>query len=86
MTIEQKLTKYLEGNGMFAEDAAATMELIKADGTLRKEMAHRWNDDTEGYPAPMMGILMLTANRYALLWIDKHCPEAWYRSMFTGDV
>ena len=48
-------------------------------------MGNRWADDEGGYPKAMLNVLHVTVNRCAVEWIDKNCPEAWYRDVFTGE-
>jgi len=81
-TIESKITKILVSKGLFPEQAAQVMELVKA-APENESMQGRWSDAPEGYPDFMMGALVVSVNSYALEWIDANKPRAWFRPMFA---
>jgi hypothetical protein len=85
MTIEDKIKEMLVEHGMFENDATVVVGRMKADG-VHKSMAHRWNDDIEGYPLPLLAALWVEAKRTALKYIDTNCPKASFRPMFVQPV
>ena len=83
MTFEDKIKSMLFERGMFENDAAAVIEMMKAD-EIHESMAHRWNDNTEDYPQSLLSVLWHSAKDTALKYIDANCPLAWFRPMFVN--
>ena len=79
MTFEEKVKEYLVGNGMFDNQAEAVLQRMKAGDDV---MLHRWSDDTSEYPDVMLNVILLSARRHALDWIDENIPQAWFRGCF----
>ena len=84
VTIEDKFREMLFNHGMFENQAAAVVEMVKADKTNEK-MKQRWQDDVEGYPSVLLSALWYSVERCALRYIDANCPEAWFRSLFVRE-
>jgi len=84
MTIEKKITEWLAQQGMFPQQADAVLEILKAedvaDGGAMKD---RWNDESDGYPPQLLPVLIPSARRAGLAWIDANLPKAWFRSLFV---
>lgn len=81
-TFEESIKQHLQDNGMFPKQAIEVFEATKA-AKENKEMARRWQDDPKDYSDIMLNICKISANSQALIWIDKNCPEAWYRPLFA---
>jgi len=81
-SLETKLSKMLEENGMFPNDAKAVVEAMKA-APENETMKERWGDSWQDYPSAILSLAWLSAKEYALKWIDTNHPKAWYRPMFT---
>lgn len=83
MTLYEKGIELLTAKGMFPNDAAKVMTLVKADAA-NEPMASRWNDDIEGYPAALIKMLWVSVRRTAAAYIAEHQPLAWYRPLFDS--
>lgn len=83
LTFKEWAVKYCFDRGMFEKVAAAVIEQLMQDESS-DSMANRWNDTIDGYPPQMLGVLTVAINRIAVKYIEKNCPMAWYKSMFTG--
>jgi hypothetical protein len=81
MTFRDKAKQMLTERGMFDNQAEAVMDRVIA-APENKAMQGRWNDDTSGYPPPMVNVLWFTVKRHALEYIEETCPEAWFKPMF----
>ena len=79
MTFEEKVKEYFVASGMFDSQANAVFQEMKASTDA---MFDRWNDDVLGYPDVMLNVILVSARRYALEWIDKNIPQAWFRGCF----
>lgn len=84
MTFKDFAIEFLTSNGMFDDQASAVFEIVKTD-PANEAMRDRWNDDVSEYPAMMQTLTRMSAKRAALSYIDEHCPQAWFRPMFTDD-
>jgi len=74
---------YLMTRGMSHEQACSVMiGVINAEEN--DVMKDRWQTPIEGYSPVMLNILYLSCNDYALQYIEKNCPQAWFRPMFVG--
>jgi len=80
MNIEEWLTQELTTRGLWEEQSAAIMDIIKADKSAR---GVRWSELVEGYPDAFRGALLMFAGSEAVAWIDENCPRAWFRSVFA---
>ena len=83
MTMREWSIDYLTSNGMFLDQAEATLAICVADKAY-EVMTGRWNDSTDGYPAPLLAVMCMALNYSAVQWIDANLPKAWYRPMFDG--
>lgn len=82
MTWMQWAIAQLVNNGMFENQAKAVMdEVVKHPSN--EPMKDRWNDRVDGYPPQMQAVCLLSIKTQALEWIDKNCPQAWFRPMFV---
>lgn len=84
MTWLQWAIAQLVDRGMFEDQAKAVMVLVQAD-PVNEPMKDRWNDRVDGYPPQMQAVCLVSIKSQALEWIDKNCPKAWFRSMFTAE-
>ncbi|HUV95763.1 MAG TPA: hypothetical protein VMX14_13190 [Anaerolineae bacterium] len=82
MTIEQAIKNWLCSQGMSNSQAAAVIEMMKADED-NKSMQNRWDTMVEDYTDIVMIILLDSAKQTALEYIDANCPRAFFRSLFA---
>ncbi len=82
MTIAQAILKHLEDNGLWGDEPAKVLAAMKAS-PANEAMQGRWDDDVAGYPAPLMAVLIMGANRAAVEWIDANKPKHFARAMFA---
>lgn len=80
-TIIQKMSSYLEDNGLWPEEAKKVIDRYQAD-PIGKPMEGRWNDEVEGYPPTVLAGVVVGLNRVAVEYIDAECPKHFARSMF----
>lgn len=80
MTLEAYYNNKLVENGMWHGQAVEVIKLAKTD---MPELKDRWNDDISGYPKEFLSVTWFAIKRYALQWIDKNLPSAFYRQMFV---
>lgn len=73
-------TKYLVDRGMFPEQAAKVLEIVKI---RHPEMNDRWGDGVDGYPDVMINVVTISLKQTGLEWINHNLPMAWYRPMFA---
>ena len=84
VTIENKIKEILVSHGLLEKQAAAIVEMVKAD-EANEAMERQWKDDAEGYPSVLLSALWHSVERCALQYIDANCPEAWFRSLFVRE-
>lgn len=82
MTWFQWAIQQLVANGMFEDQAQAVMAEVM-DQPANDAMYVRWHDQMEGYPPQMKPVCWMSISSGALEWIDKNCPQAWFRGMFA---
>lgn len=77
-TIRQSLEKKLFELGMFEEQASQVL-----DDMVKKmpEMEDRWDEVWDHYPQTMQPVLWMTTKSYALEWVNKNLPNAWYKQL-----
>lgn len=80
-TIRGWCEEYLYERGMFEDQAKDVVAQAEASPAMAS-MAGRWDQDVSGYPAPLFKVLSISLDREALAWIDRECPEAWFRDVF----
>jgi len=79
MTIEEQIKEWLFSQGMWENQAAAIVEIMKADDA-NKAMAGRWGED---YPDALFPALLPSVKQAALDYIDANCPQTHLRHLFT---
>ncbi len=85
MTIQERILELLQEHGMWPDQAAEVVEMVKAD-KANEAMAGRWDDSAEGYSISLIAALWFSIKDTALQYIDANCPKAWFRPMFTGEL
>ena len=80
MNIEEWLTQELTTRGLWEDQAAAILDIVKADKSTR---GVRWNELVEGYPDAFRDTLLMFVVSEAVAWIDMYYPRAWFRSVFA---
>jgi hypothetical protein len=82
MTIEQTIKDRLIANGLFEDQAAEVMAILKkGEG---RPMERRWAEDVKTYPPSVIAILWIAAKTTALHYLEEHMPNAWFLPMFEG--
>jgi hypothetical protein len=87
MTIREWAEHYLYDLGMFPDQASSVVDEFMTDPVVKSAMVGRWNDSIDTYPggASKLGkFLAILLDDAAVEWIDKNCPEVWFRSVFAG--
>jgi hypothetical protein len=80
-TFISRLESQLEQFGLSSTQAKAIISEM-LEGEKDSSMASRWQDDPEEYPESMFGVIWLICKHYASAYIDRVCPEAWFRPCF----
>lgn len=83
MTIKEKMSAMLVDSGLWPNEATAVLDALAVDPE-QQAMAHRWNDDAEGYPPQLHTALWMTVSRAAVAWIDANKPMHFARMMLTA--
>jgi hypothetical protein len=84
MTFREWVVNYCFDKGMFGTQASAVVaDMVAADRT-NEAMTGRWNDDVSGYSEALLALLMPSIDKNALVYIEKTCPDVWYKPMFDG--
>lgn len=83
MTFEEKMKNLLVANGMFESQADGVITMAKTHDALYS-FADNWQKDISTYPDMMVNVVWMGIKRVAVLWIDEHMPQAWYREMFAS--
>lgn len=81
MTFEETARDMMYQRGMFDNMIDAVMPTIIA-APENEAMAQRWHDQVSDYPPMMKNILWLTVKNHALEYIEKECPQAWFKAAF----
>jgi hypothetical protein len=84
MTFKEMVTEHYVSNGMFQKQAEEAFAVLEAEEAAA-DMKGRWGEPVDGYPPFMQSLIMVSADRAAIKWIDEHCPLAWYRPCFSQD-
>jgi hypothetical protein len=82
-TFLAKLADDLEAHGMLPNQAEDVMSIFVA-GERDSSMSSRWMDDPDGYPPVLYNLVWGILCTYALSYIDKICPQAWFRPVFLS--
>lgn len=80
-TFREWAERYYFERGMFKDQAKACVAEAEASPSL-VSMGGRWDHDVAGYPASMTRVLGISLDLVALKWIDRECPQAWFRDVF----
>ena len=86
MTIDEKMLQMMVERGLIESQAKEIMQRVKTTTDI-PGMPGRWADSTEAYGPQsenIVWLIWLFVRPVALGYIDEHCPEAWYRSMFEA--
>ena len=81
-TLEDFIFSRLVDKGMWEKDATSVLETMKKDES-QVALADRWTDFVEDYSKEFLTAISLTAESFALAWIDANLPKAWYRRNFV---
>lgn len=81
-TLKDAMLERLQGNGLFPDQAEAVFKEAIADECM-ETMVGRWNDEASGYPEGLIVTSWMLMKPIAAKWIEKNCPQAWFRPMFA---
>lgn len=84
MTWLQWAIARLVDRGMFEDQAKLVMDAVMANPS-NEAMRNRWNTAVDNYPTQMQAVCWMSIAAEALEWIDKNCPNAWFRGMFVPE-
>ena len=79
MTLESDLTAYLTRNGLWPAEAEVVMGAVKAMDKMR---GFQWNASSNVCPPAVFAMLVMTAKREAVKYIDDHMPKHFARPSF----
>ncbi len=82
MTLREKMLRTLQNRGLSQEDAEVVLKQYEETGLAAKTLEGRWDDDITGYDLSLLSSIWINVKHTAKIWIDEHCPEAWFRTMF----
>jgi len=82
-TVEQVLVKKLVENMLWPKEAVEVVALLKADETTA---GVRFDGAPDSYPTPMLAVLLMSAKRHAVDWIDKNKPMHFARPLLAGEL
>jgi hypothetical protein len=83
MTVAQKMEQMLQENGMWPAEATTIIEQAKTNAGLF-DPSLRWNDDIEGYPAPLLAAVWGSVKFVAVKWIDVNKPRHFARMILSS--
>ena len=84
MTTHEKLKSMLIENGLFENQAESVMELARPEiDKLFPDYRITWDRPANEYPKQMFNIWFVTMRPIAFNWIEKNCPQAWFKSIFA---
>lgn len=80
----------MKNRGMFKNQAEEVMQNVISDSesnaeSVNREMEGRWGDSIDDYPPMLKVTVFMGIEPFALEYIKKNCPEAWFRPMFDRD-
>lgn len=82
-TIREHAAKYLEGRGLWPDEAHAVV--LKAEQSqILEGMTARWDEATDCYPPMLMRVVEVSLDAVAVEWIDANKPRHFARAMFAG--
>lgn len=83
-TVEGKCKQFLIDNGMWPDESEKVFEAAKP---LLEVGGYKmsWGRPSSEYPNVLYDAMFLLLKREGLKYIDEHCPQAWYRPMFTDN-
>ena len=82
MTFEEKMKAMLVERGLFDEQADVVIQNAKEK--IGDSMAHRWREDSEGYPPSVIAVLWISVKNEAKDYIAENLPKALFRPMFES--
>ena len=80
-TFLDKLKTQLAENGMFPHQVETVIEAFLA-GENESTTYRVLGEDPEGYDPGVYNVIWCILCTYALKYIDKECPSAWFRPCF----
>lgn len=84
MTTKEKLESMLVATGMFESQAKEVIGLAIPELNKQSPGGYKitWDLPASGYPDMLYNLWFITVKKVALPWIDKNCPNAWFRPVF----
>lgn len=85
MSTKDRLIRMCFECGMFENDAKQVVESAIPDiDALVSDYQITWDQPADGYPNQLYAIWFITVKEHAIKWIDKNCPQAWFREVFAN--
>lgn len=84
MTFERTALDHLCGKGMSAEQAARVLKDMADDPGMDGLMGNRWGADVGGFSDGVMAAFLASVDMFAIAFVDRECPNAWFGQMFAG--
>jgi hypothetical protein len=82
-TVKEKIIRLITEKGVSDNDAKKIFEEAKEIINNKiPEYKITWDSPADQYPNSLYNLWFIYINRVAIAWIDKTCPQAWFRSMF----
>ena len=84
MTVRERLEYILFEYGMFEQQARKVMDIaIPKIDLISDEYQIEWDADWGFYTDEMYDYLFDIIKKEALVWIDEHIPDVWFREHFV---
>ncbi len=96
-TVRQKLEQMLFEMGMFESQTVKVIDLaIPEIDAMQPSIQEgeadeqpepykvKWSNPSTDYPDAIYSIWFQKVKQVALQWIDKECPQAWFRELFES--
>jgi hypothetical protein len=77
MTIKEWAIDYCYQRGIFQEQAEIIINNI-----VKNEIIIPWDTDINKYDDRLKIVLAVSINAYAIEYIEKECPKAWFKELF----
>lgn len=74
MTIRQKNEEELVNHGLWDDEAKTVVTEAEKEKSL-EAMQGRWDEDTTGYPAPLLAVTWMSVKHHATEWLKANKPQ-----------
>jgi len=83
MTLEKFFIEELIAVGLFPKEAQAVLERYQGQESA---MAYRWQEDSKGYPAQLLEVLVAISHQAAREWLAENVPNHWARYLLDSEA